>query len=63
VLEAPLRLTRLWILALEPERRKNRQTTASNESGDGRVLDQALKLLVALDVRRRNGLLSSKPAK
>ena len=23
-----LRLTRLWILALEPERRKNRQTTA-----------------------------------
>ena len=55
------RLTGFWILTLEPERRENQPAIARNESGiDSR---QTLKLLVVLDVRRRNGLLSSRPAK
>jgi hypothetical protein len=56
-------LTRLWILTLEPERLKNRRATACDESRDGWGLRQTLKLLVALDVGRRNALLSSRPAK
>src|ERR1700681_4208588 len=55
------RLTGFWILTLEPERLKNQPVIARNESGmDSR---QTLKLLVVLDIRRRNGLLSSKRSK
>ena len=51
------RLTRLWILTLEPERLKNRQATACDESRDGWGSQQTLKLLVVSDVGRRNALL------
>ena len=57
------RLTRLWILTLEPERLKNRPATACDESRDGWGSQQTLKLLVVSDVGRRNALLSSRPAK
>jgi hypothetical protein len=50
------RLTRLWILTLEPERLKNRQATACDESRDGWGSQQTLKLLVVSDVGRRNAL-------
>ena len=51
-------LTALWILTLEPERLENQPVIIRDESGmDSR---QTLKLLVVLDVRRRNQLLSSK---
>jgi hypothetical protein len=56
-------LTPLWILTLEPERLKNRQATACDESRDGWVSQQTLKLLVVSDVGRRNALLSSRSAK
>ena len=46
------------ILTLEPERLENQPVILRDESGmDSR---QTLKLLVVLDVRRRNELLSSK---
>src|ERR1700730_12779284 len=52
------RLTGLWILTLEPERLENQPVLIRDESGmDSR---QTLKLLVVLDVRRRNQLLSSR---
>ena len=55
------RLTGLWILTLEPERLENQPVLIRDESGmDSR---QTLKLLVVLDIRRRNGLLSSRRAK
>jgi hypothetical protein len=55
------RLTGLWILTLEPERLENQPVIIRDESGmDSR---QTLKLLVVLDIRRRNGLLSSRRAK
>jgi len=51
-------LTGFWILTLEPERLENQPVILRDESGmDSR---QTLKLLVVLDVRRRNELLSSK---
>src|ERR1700690_3208654 len=52
-------LTRLWILTLEPERLENRRATACDGIQGWRGSRQTLKLLVALDVRRRNALLSS----
>src|SRR5271155_1255670 len=55
--------TRLWILTLEPERLKNRRTTARDVIQRWRGSRQALKLLVVSDVQRRNALLSSKPVK
>ena len=58
-----LHLTPLWILTLEPERRKNRQVAARHESSEEKSSHQSLKLLVALTVQRRNELLSSKRAK
>ena len=55
------RLTGLWILTLEPERLENQPVIIRDEFGmDSR---QTLKLLVVLDIRRRNGLLSSKRSK
>src|SRR5260370_7683997 len=55
------RLTGLWILTLEPERLENQPVIIRDESGmDSR---RTLKLLVVLDVRRRNSLLSSKRSK
>ena len=55
------RLTGFWILTLEPERLENQPAVIRDESGmDSR---QTLKLLVALDIRRRNELLSSKRSK
>src|SRR5580700_6327563 len=54
-------LTALWILTLEPERLENQPVIIRDEPGmDSR---QTLKLLVVLDVRRRNRLLSSKRSK
>ena len=58
-----LRLTRYWMLTLEPERPKNRPATARNESRESGDPDQTLKLLAASDVQRRNVLLSSRPPK
>ena len=58
VLKALRGLTGFWILTLEPERLENQPVILRDESGmDSR---QTLKLLVVLDVRRRNELLSSK---
>src|ERR1022692_1670981 len=55
------RLTGFWILTLEPERLENQPVVIRDESGmDSR---QTLKLLVVLDIRRRNGLLSSRRSK
>jgi hypothetical protein len=55
------RLTGLWILTLEPERLKNQPVVIRNEPGmDSR---QTLKLLVVLDIQRRNQLLSSRQSK
>ena len=54
-------LTGFWILTLEPERLENQPVIIRDEFGmDSR---QTLKLLVVLDIRRRNGLLSSKRSK
>jgi len=39
-------LTPLWILTLEPERLKNRQATARNESRDGWALDRRSSCLL-----------------
>src|SRR5271163_2187306 len=55
--------TRLWILTLEPERLKNRRTTARDVIQRWKGSRPALTLLVVSDVQRRNALLSSKPAK
>ena len=55
------RLTGFWILTLERERLENQSAVIRDESGmDSR---QTLKLLVVLDIRRRNGLPSSGQAK
>ena len=54
-------LTALWILTLEPERLEEQPVIIRDEFGMDSP--QTLKLLVVLDVRRRNGLLSSKPTK
>ena len=51
-------LTGLWILTLEPERLQNQPVIIRDESGmDSR---QTLKLLAVSNIRRRNGLLSSR---
>ena len=55
------RLTGLWILTLEPERRENQRP--SPEMNPGMDPPQTLKLLVVSNVRRRNRLLSSKRLK
>ena len=55
--------TRLWILTLEPERLKNRRTTARDVIQRWKGSQPTLKLLVVSDVQRRNALLSSRPAK
>jgi len=55
------RLTGFWILTLEPERLENQPAVIRDESG--RDSRQTLKLLVALDIRRRNELLSSRRSK
>ena len=54
-------LTALWILTLEPERLENQPVIIRD--GSGTDSPQTLKLLVVLDVRRRNELLSSKRSK
>jgi hypothetical protein len=52
-------LTGFWILTLEPERLDDGHR--HNESKERTASGQTLKLLVS-NIRRRNGLLSSKPA-
>jgi len=42
----PFRLTRLWILTLEPERLKSRQVTARDESWDRWILDRRSSCLL-----------------
>ena len=54
-------LTGLWILTLEPERLQNQRAIA--EMNPAMDSPQALKLLAVSDIRRRNGLLSSKRSK
>ena len=53
------RLTYQWRLALEPERLKNRLTTARKIPGMGRM-PETLKLFVVSDTGRRSRLLSSR---
>ena len=60
--EHTLRLNAL--VDTHPRTRASEEPKSSPEMNLGRkVLDQALKLLVVLDIQRRNALLSSKPAK
>jgi len=42
----PFRLTRLWILALEPERLESRQATGHDESWDRWILDRRSSCLL-----------------